>query len=288
MKNREVIERILKYHPQFPENYHGCDDYKAGDPEAECTGVITALTPNIHVIREAIAHHANLIVVHEPTYYTSKDPAGWEEDFDNEVYRQKLKLIEDHGICIWRDHDHMHAHQPDSIFTGVLKYLGWEDQAETDADTGLFGHWIVTLPEMTVRELAEYLMEKIGLHGARIVGNPESRITRAAFVGHLYPMEYHTRDGRTGEYSVKVIETLEQKADVIIPGEVIDWTVLSYIRDASELGLNKAAINIGHFNWEELGMRYMKDWLSELVTEVPVTYIPSGDMYTYLSKETER
>ena len=98
-------------------------------------------------------------------------------------------------------------------------------------------------------------------------------------------MNYKRKDGTLGEYSVKVIETLEKKADVIIPGEVIDWTVFSYIKDASDLGINKAAINIGHFNWEELGMKYMKDWLSKLVEDnLKVTYVPSGDIYSYVKK----
>ena len=284
MKVREIVDKILDYHPHL-EGYKGCDDYKCGDPDVECTGVVTALTPNICVIRKAIELGANLIVVHEPTFYTSDDGPGWNEEFSNEVYEEKRKLLDEHGIVVFRDHDHMHAHNPDSIFTGVLKYLGWEDIAKTDTDTGLFAHYLVEVPETSVKQLADYIIEKIGLNGARIVGDPQSRVSRIAFVGHLFPNEYKKKDGSKGEYSVKVIETLEKYADVIIPGEVIDWTVFSYIRDASELGKNKAAINIGHFNWEELGMKYMKDWLSELVeNKVNVTYVPSGDMYRFVTR----
>lgn len=284
MKIREVVDKILDYHPHL-EGYKGCDDYKCGDPDKECTGIVTALTPNISVIRKAIELNANLIVVHEPTFYTSQDGPGWFEEFDNEVYEEKKKLLDDHGIVVWRDHDHMHAHDPDSIFTGVLKYLGFEDKAVVDSDTGLFAHYLVEIPEMSVRELSDYIIEKIGLNGARIIGDPESMVSRLAFVGHLFPMDYKKKDGSKGEYSVKVIETLEKKADVIIPGEVIDWTVLSYVRDAAELGKNKAVINIGHFNWEELGMKYMKDWLSELIeNRVDVTYVPSGDMYRFVTR----
>lgn len=49
---------------------------------------------------------------------------------------------------------------------------------------------------------------------------------------------------------------MENGIDAIIPGEIIEWTVLSYIRDAVQLGKNKAVFNIGHFNLEELGMKY--------------------------------
>ncbi len=283
MKNREVIEKILAYHPHL-EDYHGCDNYKAGDPEAECTGVVTAMTATIHVIKKAAELGANLIVVHEPTFYTSMDGAGWFEEFGNTVYEEKQKLIEAYGITIWRDHDHMHAHKPDGIFTGVLKYLGWEESARIDTSTGAFAHFLVDIPEMTLEELMAHLTKTIGLNGARYIGDPKKTVKRVALVGHLYPMmlKETNPDGSPKEYGVQVIRTLEQEADVIIPGEVIDWTVLSYIRDAMQLGRNTAMINLGHYNWEELGMKYAKDWLSELLGgEVPVTYVPSEDMYQF-------
>ena len=284
MKIKEVIEKILAYHPHL-EGYRGCDDYKSGDPEMECTGVVTALTPNIAVIRKAIELNANLIVVHEPTYYTSQDGPGWFEDFDNEIYVEKHKLLEQHKICIWRDHDHMHANDPDSIFTGVLKYMGWLDKTRVDRDTGLYAHFLVDLEECSVRQLAQKLIDTIGLNGARIVGDENAIVKKAALVGHLYPQDIVKKDGSKGEYSIKVIEAMENGVDVIIPGETIDWTVLSYIRDAYELGKNKAAILIGHFNWEELGMKYMQEWLFDLIEgQIPVTYVPSGDMYHYIKE----
>lgn len=288
MTNRDVIDKILAYHPQFPADYHGCDDWKAGDPDAPCTGVVTALAPTVNVIRKAKELGASLIVVHEPTFYTSEDGPGWFEDFPNSVYEEKQALIREAGVAIWRDHDHMHANRPDSIFTGVIKYLGWEGHARVDTDTGLFAHFIIDFPETTLGELCRHIMDRIGLNGLRYIGNPESRVSSLAMVGHLYPMPSRKKrkDGTPVEYSVGIIDTMEKGVDVIMPGEVIDWTVLSYVRDAVELGKNKAAINVGHFNWEELGMKYAADWVSELVEgRVPVTYVPSEDMYHFAVKE---
>ena len=284
MTNRQVVEKILAYHPPFPPEYAGCDDWKAGDPDRVCTGVVTALSPTIQVIREAARLGANLLIVHEPTFYTSEDGPGWFEDFPNSVYEEKKRLLEAHGIAIWRDHDHLHAHDPDGIFTGVIKYMGWEGHAVTDRDTGLFSHFLIDFPETTLRELCRQVIDRIGLNGLRYVGDPEARVKSLAIVGHLYPMPCAKtrKDGSPLEYSVSIIDTLERKADVIMPGETIDWTVLSYVRDAVQLGKAKAAITIGHFNWEELGMKYAADWLRELVGEaLPVHYVPSEDMYHY-------
>ena len=289
MKNREVIRRILDYHPPFPADYRGCDDWKAGDPEAECTGVVTALTPSVGVIRKAAALGANLIVAHEPTYYTSADGPGWFEDFPNSVYEEKKRLLEENGIAIWRDHDHLHAHDPDGIFTGVIRYLGWEDHARVDRNTGAgFAHFFVDFPETTLKALCEHIVRTIGLNGLRYVGDPDMKVSSLAIVAHLFPnlTGRPRKDGTPTEYGVGIIETLETQVDVIMPGEVIDWTVLSYVRDALELGKCKAVINPGHFNWEELGMKYAAVWLGELLQgEVPVQYVPSGDMYRFVLGE---
>lgn len=283
MKNREVIEKLLAYHPKFPESYQGCDNWKCGDPEAECTGVVSALTPSVNVIRKAIELGANLLVVHEPWNYTSEDGPGWFESFPNGVYDEKKTLLDEYGIAVWRDHDHMHAHDPDQIFTGVLKYCGWLGHERVDRNTGSFAHYIVDIPETTLEGLSRYLIDTIGLNGVRIVGDTKMPVKKVAFVGHLFP---GGKEGPDQQYSVRVIRVLEEEADVIIPGEVIDWTVLSYVRDAMQLGIPKGVVNLGHFNWEELGMKHMKDVLDELLEgKVPVSYVPSEDMYGFITKE---
>ncbi len=287
MTIREVIERILEYHPFIPA-YHGCDDFKCGDPDQECSGIVCAMVPTMEVIEETARRGANLLIVHEPTFYTSADEDGWFEDFENSVYEKKREILDRHGIVIWRDHDHLHAHDPDGIFTGVLKYLGWEKNAELDADTGLFAHYIVRFEPMRLEELMDHVVNTIGLNGARFIGNKDDMVSSLAIVGHLYPMDYRKKDGTSGEYSVSVIKVLEDGVDVIMPGETIDWTVLSYIRDAVQLGKTKAMISVGHFNWEELGMRYMKDWLQELLpSDMRIDYVASGDMYQYYAIEEE-
>lgn len=281
MTHREIVAKILAYHPNIPD-YQGCDDYKCGDPEDECTGIVTAMVPTVEVIRKTAELGANLLVVHEPSFYTSQDGPGWFEPFANEVFEEKKKLLEDSGITIWRDHDHMHCHQPDGIFTGVLKYMGWAESARVDTSFGGYAHFISEIPETTVGELCEHIIKTLNLNGLRYIGNPEARVKKLALVGHLYP---NPMLDANGEYSVRIIKSLEEEVDVIIPGEVIEWTVLSYVRDAVQQGRAKAMISIGHFNWEELGMRYTREWLSELLeNKVPVTYVTAGDMYRYIAK----
>lgn len=281
MTHREIIEKILAYHPHIPD-YKGCDDYKCGNPDDECTGIVTALVPTVDVIRKTAELGANLLIIHEPTYYTSMDAPGWFESFTNDVYEEKKKLLEATGITIWRDHDHMHRHQPDGIFTGVLKYLGWDNNARVDNSYGGFAHFITEIPEATVSDVCRHIMDTIGLNGVRYIGDPQAKMRKIAFVGHLYP---NPMLDANGEYGVRIIKCLEEEVDMIIPGEIIEWTVLSYIRDAVQQGRAKAMINIGHFNWEELGMKYTRQWLAELLeNKINVTYVPAGDTFNYIVK----
>ena len=143
------------------------------------------------------------------------------------------------------------------------------------------------LPETTVAELGNLLKEKIGLNGLRYIGRDTDVVRKVAIVGHLLPGsiggDYTDKRGVVQEYSNKVIHLMENGIEAIIPGEVIDWTVMSYIRDAVALGKTKAVFNIGHFNMEELGMKYAVKWLREVTEDkVPVTYVPSEDIYHFM------
>lgn len=163
MKNSDVINKILKYHPQFPGNYAGCDGYKFGDPNAECNGIATALVPTVDVIRRTGELGCNLLVVHEPIFYSTEDYPDWRAGGKNSVYEEKKALLDKYGITVWRDHDHMHAHNPDSIFTGVIKYLGWENYyipSEKSPIKVPMGY-LFELPETTVKELGQYLEDML-------------------------------------------------------------------------------------------------------------------------------
>lgn len=286
MKNKEVIEKILQYHPPAP-GYEGCDGYKSGDPEAECTGIVSALVPTVDVIHKAIALGCNLIITHEPIYYMTPDFPEWRGPFFNKIYERKRALIEENGITVWRDHDHIHMHKSDGIFTGVIKYLGWEPYYKK-SENHVVHFYPCEIPETTVGELRRYLIGKLHLNGLRYIGNPGAKVSRIALCAHLYPGGFSPQDVDSDkyycDYATQIIGEMEKEngIEVLIPGEIIEWDVLSYIRDAVALGKNKACMNIGHFNLEELGMRYAADWIGNLVEHnVQVAYVPTGDIFNF-------
>ena len=291
MTIQEILDRVSEYHPDLGKDYHGCDEVKFGDCSQECTGIVSALVPTVDVIRRTIELKANLLYVHEPVSYLTPDWPEWKADYKCRIYDEKLKLLKENKIVLVRDHDHMHAHKPDSIFTGVLKYLGWMEYL-TEEQKIPFGYTVCFPKAKKLREINQELIEKIGMQGLRFIGNPEAELKKIAFTGHIYPdafiPQHFNEDGSWSDYATEIIREMEQDGvECIIPGEVIEWTVLSYIRDGISLGKNLACINPGHFNWEELGARYAKDWLMKLTeNKVSVFYVPTGDMWKYQTKKS--
>ena len=152
MTIQNVIDRILAYHPSLG-GAVTCDGFRCGDPQAECTGIVTTCCASVEVIRRAIALHANLIVCHEPVFYLHYDPTDWLTG-KNAVYDEKRALCDEHGIAIWRDHDHIHAHKPDGIRYGFMQEMGWAPYLTGNPDRpDRF-----RIPETTVRSLALLLI----------------------------------------------------------------------------------------------------------------------------------
>ena len=286
MKINEILNRVAAWHPDLGPDYAGCDGIKTGDPEQECTGIVSSLVPTADVIRKTAELGYNLLYIHEPTSYLTPDLPGWDAGFPCHVYDAKMKIAEENGIVIYRDHDHMHAHQPDSIFTGVLKYLGWESYL-VPGEPPVPSCFLIEFPQVrTAEEINSELIEKIGLNGIRYIGRPDAKIKRAAIVAHLYPDAFipaHYENGFYVDYATEIIRMMELSGvDAILPGEVVEWTVLSYIRDAASFGENKVCFNIGHLSWEALGSRYAVDWLEEITEHrVPVRYVPAGDIWNF-------
>jgi putative NIF3 family GTP cyclohydrolase 1 type 2 len=265
IKIREVIDRILAYHPAISADKPTCDGFKSGNPEDECTGIVTSIQASVDVIRKTQERGANLIIVHEPTFYTHMDQTQWLED--NEVYQKKLALLKRYGIAVWRDHDHIHAHHPDGIMTGIAAQLGWTDYAVNHSGF----HYTFILPETTARDVAKLMKARFGLNAVRAIGNLDAKITKVCFVGHIISDE---------QAVTKRIN--DENIEVAVALEAFDWTTSSYIHDAGQLGLHKALLLCGHMNTEEAGMQWAIHWIHDLVPEVPVTFIRCADLYQYV------
>ncbi|MFD1175160.1 Nif3-like dinuclear metal center hexameric protein [Paenibacillus puldeungensis] len=268
MKVQEVINRILEDSCGDKRVENTFDRLASGDPNQEVTGIITSFMATVDVIREAIALGANLIITHEPTYFTGNDELEWLRQ--DPVYLAKKKLIDDHGIAIWRYHDHMHMAETDRIYDGLIQQLGWKDRLAEESKP-----WVYVIDRTTVEELADFLKRKLSIDVLQLVGRPEMPCSRIGVLvggGSL----------GLGREQMPMELMRDQDLDVMICGEILEWTLCAYVNDAAMLGMNKSMLVVGHERSEEWGMKHMADWLQPLVSGIPVAFVDAKEPFRYL------
>lgn len=276
MKISQVIEQIKHYHKGTDPHGLPIDPVKTrdqilyGNTDAECTGIVTCIYASIEIIEQARKSGANLIVCHEALFWNHGDHTDWLAD--DPIFQKKKDLLEQAGVVVFRNHDYVHSGIPvnggyiDGIFYGLAEKLGWVSyMVEHDP---MHYH----LPSIKADELARQIKEKLGYNGIRLIGNRNALVQNVWIPVHIL--------GRNDNEKITTIA--QEKVDCVLAYELIDFTVAEYIRDAGQLGENKAIITMGHFNGEQPGMEYMAQYLQPLFPEISVRFVPCGDMYEYL------
>jgi putative NIF3 family GTP cyclohydrolase 1 type 2 len=232
------------------------DTVKTGDAAQPVTSVVVTFMATAEVIEKAIRLGANLIITHEPTFYNHLDTTDWLGQ--HAVYQAKRKLIDESGVVIWRFHDYLHSIPPDNTVMGMLESLAWEKYVSPDQP------YLCAIPSMSFQELAQWVKARLGLKELRVVGDPVMACKGIAilpgFPGH--------------EIQIGVLG--QPDVDVLITGEIHEWEVSEYVRDATYLGCRKGLIVTGHAASEEAGVKRMVPWLQERLPGVTIHFVPTG------------
>jgi putative NIF3 family GTP cyclohydrolase 1 type 2 len=235
------------------------DTIKVGDPNTLVTGIATTFLDTMDVLQEAVRRGDNLIITHEPTFYNHLDDTKFFAD--DPVYKEKLSFIEQHHLVIFRLHDEIHADTIDHILKGMYEALGWDQYPHP---AGPRGQYFVTIPQVTLAELAKLLQSKLHIQTLRVEGDPNLSISHVALLPGSSGLE-------------KQVLALRQPAvEVLIAGEASEWETVEYVRDAVAQGRPKALILLGHQVSEEPGMERCAKELRELLPGIRVDHIAAG------------
>lgn len=254
----QVIERIRK-NVGVPWQQQTVDTFKAGDPKVRVTGIATTFAATLDVLQRAAASGKNLIITHEPTFYNHLDETKAFED--DPVYRAKRQFIEQHGLVVFRFHDHWHARQPDGILEGMTDALGWRQYRSAGSPQ------VFVIPEQTLEKVASDAATRLKIRTARVVGDPQLKVTKIG----LLP-------GAAGEEpQIQLLERAD--VEVLVVGEAREWETVEYARDAMTEGRHKALLILGHVPSEEAGMEECARWLKTFIREVPVEFMPAREPF---------
>lgn len=274
MTIQEIIDAIIRKSGVALSPADTCDRIICGDPSREATGIVTTFMATVEVIRAAIDMDANLIITHEPTWYTGRDDTDWLEN--DEVYRAKRQLLEDRGIVVWRFHDHMHmAQDEDGIYRGFDRKMGWKPYRIPWRGNGPEFGGSYELPPTTLKAVADAFHEKLGMDVLQIVGRPDMPVRRVGVYvgGGSLGLGLEERPMR---------HMRENRLDLMVCGDITGWTTVPYILDAQALGIDRGMIILGHERSEEMGMEFLGDWLEDLAGDVPVRFVDAKEPFRYL------
>jgi putative NIF3 family GTP cyclohydrolase 1 type 2 len=256
---RDVVAAIQQ-HVGVPWAAETVDTFKAGDPQTPVTGIAVTMMATMDVLQRAAAKGLNLVITHEPTFYAHLDtPPGMPES--DSVWRAKRAFVEQHGLVVWRFHDHWHRRVPDGIDAGVARALGWD--AYRQAGKGS----LFVVPETTLRKLAAEVAQKLDSPVVRVVGDPAMKVRNVAF----------SLGAAGSEREMRALASDE--VEVLLVGETREWETVAYAADAATLGKRKALIVIGHIPSEQPGMDECARWLKGFVKGVRVEFVPAGQPF---------
>ena len=237
------------------------DTIKVGSADQIVTGIISTMFPTVAIIEEAVKLNANLIIAHEPTFYSATD--NLEKQETNAMIQKKLALLKEKGIVVWRFHDYSHFMQPDMISLGVKKKMGWEPYQKK-------GEPLSNIPAVSLKQLINQLKKNLSIQHLRAIGDLQQNCSSIALLPGAWGVQAH-------------ISTIEKNnPDVLIVGEMVEWETAEYIRDARKMGAKTALIILGHSVSEEPGMELFVEWLKPKIPGMPITHIATGDPFLWI------
>jgi putative NIF3 family GTP cyclohydrolase 1 type 2 len=257
---QQVIERIQK-NVGIPWKTETVDTFKAGDPATPVKGIGVTMMATLDVLQRAAEAGKNLVITHEPTFYSHLDQTDALEQQNDQVLRAKQAFIAQHHMVVWRFHDHWHARKPDGILEGMTKALDWKRFQNQD-EPHLFN-----LRQQTLEFLASDVKRKLNVRTLRVVGEQTLLVSKIGFM-----------PGAAG--SPRQIAMLERPdVEVLMIGEAPEWETIEYVADAQAARMRKALIIIGHIPSEQAGMEECTRWLKTFVSEVPVEFVPAREPF---------
>lgn len=252
-----------------------CDRLVAGNYDMEVTKIVTTFMATVEVIREAADIGANFIITHEPTWFTGMDTTEWLEK--DPVYLQKKRLLEENGIAVWRFHDHMHMGSEDGIYRGFEKEFGWDIYKMAEVEGSELNHFgaCYCIPEISLKNLCLLFKDQLDMDVVQIVGNPDMPVSRVGVLvgGGSLGLGLEERP---------MVLMKERNLDLVICGDITEWTISAYVRDAAALGMNKGMLVLGHERSEEWGMKYLGDWMHSITADVEIVFLDAGEPFSYL------
>ena len=254
MKAIDILNHLKKLKPDLPEDT--VDRIIYGDPDIEVKGITVCWMPYIETIEKAKTFGTNVIVAHEPTFFSHRDLDDIQIKNLNQT-KNKINLLEKYKITIIRCHDVWDFLPEIGIMDSWAKFIGLTEKIP--------GERLYRIKKQTALTFAKRVAKRVAMLGQKTVrfyGDPERII---GSVCSWYGWK-------------NVYEMFDCGADLIITyddNSVIQaWTGAEISHDSGY-----PIIVVNHGVLEEPGMVSLTRYLSNTFPDITIKHIPQGCTY---------
>jgi putative NIF3 family GTP cyclohydrolase 1 type 2 len=251
------------------------DRFIIGNPDTPVSKIGTCWMSDWKTCRKAVDAGVNVLITHEPTFYTHWDldeKAGdyfSSPEYTKQLYLQqvekKKKWINENGLVIIRNHDTMDALKDKGIPFALGNFLGFSNE---DIITSRTYYNVYKVNSQTAAGFAKKVagrLSEIGQPGVAFYGDPD-RIVHSAGVGTgciCDPMEF-----------------ADLKPDIFIS---IDDVVRTWTQTAFASDTGNPLIVINHGTSEEMGMRSLNQIIKQKFPDIEVIHFNQGCTYKWIT-----
>ena len=250
MKVFDVEAFILSLQPG--RNMAPPDGLKVGNPDTEVAGIAVTWMGIRSIILEAATRELNLVISHEPVFFSPDDDfKSFERDY---AFVEKMQEILNNRLQVYRLHDFW----LDCPRHGILDSLA-EASGIAQLENLAMGIGNGSIETTTLAAFAGEMKNSLGISEIRMSGDPHAEISNVGLVC-----------GGPADFS-QFQECIRAGVDCVVAGEAVEG-VLRYAQD-SELSV----ILIGHRQSEEPGLASLTKLLHAEFENLPVEHLKLGE-----------
>ena len=247
-----------------------------GNPETVVRKIGTCWMSNWETCRKAVETGVNILITHEPTFYTHRDldevPGFLQRssDYTREQYLSQIEKkkiwINDNRLVIIRNHDTLDALKERGIPFAFGQFLGFSNSDIIASRTYYNVYKFDKQKASSFASKTAVKLKELGQPGIAFYGDPEREVSSVG-VGTGWicdPMEY-----------------ADLKPDVFI---AIDDVVKTHIQTVFASDTGHPLIVINHGTSEEMGMRSLNQIIKEKYPDIEVIHFTQGCTYKWITE----
>lgn len=246
-----------------------------GDAGTKVKKIGTCWMPYWETCKKAVESGVNVLVTHEPTFYTHWDLDEKHEDYFKspeftknqylELVDRKRKWINENGLVIIRNHDTIDALKDVGIPFALGRFLGFTNADIIASRTYYNVYKMKTQPAEKVAKIIAQKLEQLGQPGVAFYGDPEYQVSSVGIgTGCICDPMYFA--------------DLKPDMFIAIDDVVRTWTQTTYASDSG-----RPLIVINHGTSEEAGIRVLNQLIRQKFPKLETVHFDQGCSYKWIT-----